>query len=374
MESNTLRRDNYFPALTGLRAIAAYMVVAFHENMHVFSQPITNITFFNQFISTWSTGVTIFFVLSGFLITLRYQSSINLTSSWLRAYFQNRFARIYPVYFLLTSVTLLFIWKHNGFNFYNLRDCVVILFLNLTLLRGFFQDLVSQGVVPAWSLTVEETFYLLAPVLLIGINRRWWPLLVYPIIITAFGFLLYYGFKGTPYGLMGSIEYVSMFTFFGRCFEFIIGIALGKFFTKISTKSNYAFTLSGALGFLVCLLIIVAINLSVSPTMPGTHLYFILFVLYAAPLPVALLLLGLCREKTLLSQFLSHPWMQRLGTASYSLYLLHYGVIPEIISYKVTNNPIIKIIIYTIISLLIYKFIEHPIHSRLRFTRVKQTS
>ena len=54
--------------------------------------------FFNEF----HIGVTIFFVLSGFLIAFRYFDSFKLTGDWFKQYLKNRVARIYPMYALLT--------------------------------------------------------------------------------------------------------------------------------------------------------------------------------------------------------------------------------------------------------------------------------
>jgi peptidoglycan/LPS O-acetylase OafA/YrhL len=101
-------------------------------------------------------GVPIFFVLSGFLITLRYSEQASLNRHWLRDYARNRFARIYPIYFLITMVTLVVLPLAAGASI----DWTTLT-MNLTLLRGFFTDFNFSGVPQAWSLTVEERFYLI---------------------------------------------------------------------------------------------------------------------------------------------------------------------------------------------------------------------
>ena len=53
-----------------------------------------------------------------------------------------------------------------------IQSPILILFLNIFFIRGFFDDLKFTGVGQGWSLTVEECFYLLAPVLFIGIKRN----------------------------------------------------------------------------------------------------------------------------------------------------------------------------------------------------------
>lgn len=86
-----------------------------------------------------------------------------------RKYMQNRVAHIYSLYFLLTAVTFLTYDINASYDFislwqdYKTIDKLVIAFLNFTFLRGFFANYFFTGISQAWSLTVEEVFYLLAP-------------------------------------------------------------------------------------------------------------------------------------------------------------------------------------------------------------------
>ena len=139
---------NYFNALTGLRAIAAYMVYAHHFN------PIPKNYVLWNIVNEMHIGVTIFFVLSGFLIAYRYFDSSNFN---FRNYIINRFARIYPMYFILTTLTFLPLLYHDINNLH-------IYIYNISMLRGFFENFLFSGVAQGWSLTVELTFYLLAPI------------------------------------------------------------------------------------------------------------------------------------------------------------------------------------------------------------------
>ncbi|MDP9229675.1 MAG: acyltransferase, partial [Bacteroidota bacterium] len=149
----------YFPVLTGVRTVAAAMVFFHHFN--IFSPQIFG-NFIYGFVSVFYVGVTIFFVLSGFLICYRYQHLVSLKKKWLKQYFINRFARIYPMYFLITIIYALpFICKCDFSNEFN------ILILNLTFLRGFFSDYRSTLITTGWSLTVEEMFYFLFPLIIL---------------------------------------------------------------------------------------------------------------------------------------------------------------------------------------------------------------
>src|SRR5690606_34174966 len=87
-----ITNEKYFKPLTGVRAIAAFMVYLHHFN------PITqnnNFKYPYLFINEFHVGVTLFFVLSGFLIAYRYSEMNNFS---FKNYFVNRFARIYPMY------------------------------------------------------------------------------------------------------------------------------------------------------------------------------------------------------------------------------------------------------------------------------------
>ncbi|UOQ64310.1 acyltransferase family protein [Hymenobacter volaticus] len=143
----------YFPALTGIRAVAAFMVVLFRLNPLVYAnQQNIAVRWLNYFIQPLHVGVPIFFVLSGFLIAYRYIDTVELSANWIKQYLWNRFTRIYPVYFILTSITFLLLqyspagkagaWQTPDFSW---KDKAVTTLLNLTLLKAFFKTLLTSG-------------------------------------------------------------------------------------------------------------------------------------------------------------------------------------------------------------------------------------
>ena len=91
------------PALTGVRALAAFLVFFHHHpTKFLIVGPL----------ALWlemHVGVTLFFVLSGFMITWRYDRRGPRPESFLRGYFVNRFARIYPLYLALMIPTMLLV-------------------------------------------------------------------------------------------------------------------------------------------------------------------------------------------------------------------------------------------------------------------------
>jgi peptidoglycan/LPS O-acetylase OafA/YrhL len=122
----------YFNTLTGVRAIAAFMVYLHHFN------PIPKEYRIHYIIKEMHIGVTLFFVLSGFLIAYRYLDLYNFN---FRNYIINRVARIYPMYFLLTTITFLFILYNN----FDIKQLMVY-GLNISMLKGFFTNFAFTGI------------------------------------------------------------------------------------------------------------------------------------------------------------------------------------------------------------------------------------
>lgn len=365
----------YYAPLTGVRAVAAYMVVFCHFNPRQYQWPLaTPIDWRYQFISTWTTGVTVFFVLSGFLITVRYLPTLQLRGAWWRRYLQNRFARIYPVYFLLTALSFGLMqlypsladrmWRYGQW-----KDKLAIIVLNLTLLRAYFRDMSLVGLPTAWSLTVEETFYLAAPLLLLGVRRNRWALLIYPVLLIGAGLLLVHLLQGARYGLLVSVRYMFVFTFFGRCTDFVIGIGLGLLVRRAAGNPRPGggrYTAAGAVAFLVCLLGMMAVNVHLNPEWPGDSVPSYGIMLTVFPVAVAVLLWGLVQEQTRLSRFLALPLLQLLGRSSYVLYLIHLGPLDTAFTQGVSGNVWVKVVSYTVVAIALHKLVEYPLHKWLK--------
>ena len=128
--------------------MAAYLVFFFHFNPFVWADhPAGSLVaeVLGAFVAQGNVGVTIFFVLSGFLIAMRYVDRIEPSWAWAKQYLLNRFARIYPLYFLLSAVV--FVAMAGGWEAWNtwgrqvgLGDKLVALFANITLTRAFLHN------------------------------------------------------------------------------------------------------------------------------------------------------------------------------------------------------------------------------------------
>lgn len=350
--------SDYFPPLTGIRAVAASMVFLHHYNIF---NPARFGDLIHDSVSEFHIGVTIFFVLSGFLICYRYYEYINLGRKWIWRYFINRFARIYPMYFIITVISFM-PWICE-------RYCSTkILFLNLTFLRGFFDEYKATGAPGGWSLTVEECFYFLFPLLIIFSKQI--RLLLQPFLFIIIGILFWLMFRNVPFhGFFSSLKFIFEFTFFGRCFEFYTGIMLALFIKSnsmrtVATKIPYR-TMYGIFHIVVCIILLV-INRRHSVA-PGNFLFFETLVNnFILPPGIAVLFYGLIVEKTWVSKTLETGPFILLGKSSYIFYLIHNGFLFGIFYLSLHIKTPVIFILMQLISIILYFGLERPLNKLIR--------
>ncbi|WP_315822850.1 acyltransferase [Paraflavitalea speifideaquila] len=141
-----------FNALTGFRCLAASLVFVYHNRKYWLNDLHPEILrLFNEF----HIGVSLFFVLSGFLITYPYADKpLQSVGSYSR-YILLRLARIMPLYWLiLTCYYLDPLYGKGRFSW-----------LTYSLIHAFSDKHNLDVLAQAWSLNVEMVFYLLAPLL-----------------------------------------------------------------------------------------------------------------------------------------------------------------------------------------------------------------
>src|ERR1700722_10812729 len=109
----SLMKQDQIPSLTGLRFIAAMLVVISHATIMMvkYSEPPILVTVLEQLAYE---GMRLFFVLSGFVIYLNYSQSVS-SRAGLWNFFVARFARLYPLYFICVCFDLLMKFSYNQF-------------------------------------------------------------------------------------------------------------------------------------------------------------------------------------------------------------------------------------------------------------------
>lgn len=362
---------HYFPVLTGLRAIAAYMVF-FHHFSPFIGYSVTN--FLCLIFNEMHIGVTIFFVLSGFLITYRYYDNLQLTKNWLFTYLQNRVAKIFPLYFLLTTVVFLFDLYQNAAPKVWLS---ILYMMNITFIKGFFDDLKLTFIAQSWSLTVEECFYFASPFIFYLQKTKLLKFWQQHIFITFAGilFVLFFS-KHIYHGFFASYDFLFNYTFLGRSAEFFIGAYFALFFKKrqnISSKMPNIKTYLGILFIFVCLVGLVAIRNNYDYDFGIRHPIGMFINNLILPLGIILSFWGLLTENTIVSKLLSSKLFVLLGNSSYAFYLIHKGV-AEKLSLDAHSTIAYYWFVFFIINLLaivLFYTIEEPARHFIRKKKIK---
>ncbi len=368
------------PALTGVRALAAFLVFFHHHPTRLLEA--------GPLLLWWELhiGVTLFFVLSGFMITWRYDSTRRgpKPESFLRGYFVNRFARIYPLYLALVIPTMLL----GG-----AKSAQAWIF-NLTVFSKY-----ETGIPQAWSLRVEECFYLAAPLLFLLWRKS--PLLTLA-VGAAFLVLLYPMARlGWASEVLGNPRDLLLYTFPGRFFEFYVGIWLAKRVARVGATPDTegrrfpVFTLLGLAGIAAVVVALAALRSATEPK----YLYGLYHPAGIAlnnlvlPVCIAALYWGLIREKSLLARALSTRAADLLGRSSYAFYLIHIGpllayllgVFVLLAGYlgpaaaggtaRLLESVGGRFVVITLLSIALYKGIELPANRfiRRRFGGVPST-
>ncbi|RZJ48000.1 MAG: acyltransferase, partial [Chryseobacterium sp.] len=220
-----------------MRAIAAIMVFVYHNRKYWRHDLPFEVM---RFISEWHIGVTVFFVLSGFLLAYRYEEKpLESKKSYLK-YILLRIARIFPLYWILLNCYFLDSTYSKNLDTY---------FLQYSLFYSLFEEYSVSGIVQAWSLTVEFFFYLLAPLLFLLLKKNWKYCMLFLIGFFLMGWSIGYGihwYNGNPKGFLYPLKFMVGSTFFGRSTEFFFGMLLAylmkqqkgiQFLTKIKNPT-----------------------------------------------------------------------------------------------------------------------------------------
>ncbi|WP_294332188.1 acyltransferase [uncultured Chryseobacterium sp.] len=350
---------NKFDALTGMRAVAAIMVFVYHNRKYWR----TDLPFeIMRFISEWHIGVTVFFVLSGFLLAYRYEDApLQSGKSYLK-YILLRIARIFPLYWILLTAFFLDAKYSNDVDTY---------FLQYSLLYSLFEKYSVSGIVQAWSLTVELFFYLLAPLLFLLLKKNW----KYCLLFLSGLFLVGWGsghglheYNGNPEGFLYPLQFMTGSTFFGRSTEFFFGMLLaylmkqekGLRFLKNLKKP----TLIGGISILL-------LNVAITFFARNNFVHGVerwegrLIHEFLLPLAIVLFFWGLMTERTWISKILSSKTIVLLGNASFVFYLIHLSYFNmKLKSY--IYLPDRNFVLLWICSVIIYLLIEKPLYSSCR--------
>ena len=352
------KKRRYITGLDGIRAIADIMVLAYHLKLALFKSGFL--------------GVTVFFVLSGYLITgiliseVEEEGTIDLKNFWLR-----RIRRLVPAVMSMAVVIIFVSAVVNRVIFTKgCKDFLasVLGFNNWWQIFNKVSYFEAAGVpspfTHCWSLAIETQFYLIYPLILLGIYKlaksRGEGRAKRGLLFAGVTLLL---------ALISVILMIVLFdpqqdasrVYYGtdtRAFSLLFGALLAILWDyrmvprRLSASVNMVL---GSVSFAVLLVMTIAIN--------GSSNFWYRGGQFVGTILTVLVIYTVSGRKTWLSRFLSNPVLKWIGDRSYSIYLWHYPII-LLISKGIKASwwiTLIEIVLSVVLAELSYRFIETPI-------------
>lgn len=352
------KKRRYITGLDGIRAIAVIMVLAYHLKLALFKSGFL--------------GVTVFFVLSGYLITgiliseVEEEGTIDLKNFWLR-----RIRRLVPAVMSMAVVIIFVSAVVNRIIFTKgCKDFLasVLGFNNWWQIFNKVSYFEAAGVpspfTHCWSLAIETQFYLIYPLIFLEIYKlaksRGEGRAKRGLLFAGVTLLL---------ALISVILMIVLFdpqqdasrVYYGtdtRAFSLLFGALLAILWEyrmvprKLSASVNMVL---GSLSFAVLLVMTIAIN--------GSSNFWYRGGQFVGTILTVLVIYTVSGRKLWLRRFLSNPVLKWIGDRSYSIYLWHYPII-LLISKGIKASwwiTLIEIVLSVVLAELSYRFIETPI-------------
>jgi peptidoglycan/LPS O-acetylase OafA/YrhL len=305
-------RKTELSALTGVRFYAALLVFLSHAPLLPGMESLAD---GNLLFNAGVVGVSFFFVLSGFILTYNYVDVFrnDLRVRNYQKFVWDRLTKIYPVHL---AVTLLMIPAQIFSPNFSLdwRAAPVHLLLAQCFWPSPEPPFHKYLNVPSWSISCELFFYLLLPLTiycLFGKFRRSVPVSLLIIYTCAMGWLL----RGSSDA--AQLFYVSWFAP-SRFPEFFLGVLLACLYLSTSRRHGAVTSSLLEVSGLAFIFLGAVYRLHAPWPLWGGLLY--------AP-GSALLIYGLAQKRGIFAWHLSHPWLNLLGTASFSFYMIHAPIL-----------------------------------------------
>ncbi len=334
-------------ALDGLRAVAVVAVLLFHLDL--------------SWMSGGFLGVSLFFTLSGFLITrLLLDESARTGGVALRAFWSRRLRRLSPAALVvLAIIAIASLW--SVFEGARLRGDLgaslgYVANWRFATAESTYAELFTSTPSPVihfWSLAIEEQFYLLFPLLFVVLSRRRAWLLPGLTILTVASVVAAFLTESRNLGYYGTHV---------RAAELLIGCLLAVVVTRagwLERRSVTSTTLAGSVALVALVVAMVSVSSSDDWLYRGG--------LAAVALVSSVVILAVARGGVLARPFATRP-MVALGRASYSVYLVHWPVIvamnPDRMGFDGWTLDVARVAVSLGLGVASYAVVENPVRTR----------
>lgn len=349
---NTQRTHHFLP-LDGMRGIAILLVILVHS--FFYNGKSLAGWLMNSLARAGWMGVTLFFVLSGFLIT-GILLDTHGKRNYLRDFFARRFLRIFPLYFAFLGA---YFWAVPCIPYVrsNLShptpDTQILCWTYLVNMKGYFGGSTPPPLDPLWSLAVEEQVYLVWPFLIAFVPKQKLPALLIAGALLSLSWRVATRLTGRPIELSYAWTPANLEAFAAGAM-----VAWLSRNSESKTLAVWGFRVALASGFLVAAMWVDqgSFNFWERPFriltlgISGTTLFF-----------GAAIVCSVTRGNMWWpNRMLSIKWLCRCGKYSYAMYLFHASVIalispllfPGSMGYS-HGKSLAKSILFTVIVLLV---------------------
>ena len=350
----------YRPEIDGLRACAVGAVILYHAQISILGHE----PFKGGFI-----GVDIFFVISGYLITSIIFKELTINGSFSFKYFyERRVRRILPVLLLVMLVSLPFAWMYllpiELFDFSN------SILYSLGFSSNFYfhysgkeyaVDELQNSFLHTWSLSVEEQYYIVFPIVLF-ITFKY--LRKYLLHILLLGLVISLGLAEFSSRNYPSASFYFLHT---RMWELLAGSILAYFEITKGYRSKIHI-LNLFLPFVGLILI-------------GHSIVFFDNEMFHPSFYTLSPIIGVCliiwfsNKDEIITKILSTKLFVGAGLISYSLYLWHYPVFVFASKLNLSEGIFLKKLLIPlfilILSIFSYYFVEKPFRlKKIKFKKI----
>ena len=347
-------KTTYRSEIDGLRAIAVGAVILYHSKIKLLDVE----TFKGGFI-----GVDIFFVISGYLITSIILKELVTTGSFsFKHFYERRARRILPMLIVVMLASLPLAWSYLlPENFIDFSKSILYslgfssnLYFHYTgqiygAVNGIFKPLLHT-----WSLSLEEQFYILFPIVLLITFKYFKKYLIHILIL---GFIISLGLAEWTSRNYSSISFYFIHT---RMWELLAGSILAYFEITRGKRSQNK-TLNLILPFIGLILIGQSI-LFFNDKMTHPSLYTL------SPVMGVCLFIWFSNKNEITTKILSTKLFVGIGLISYSLYLWHYPIFAFARITEFFGNNLIKELLSGLVilflSIISFYIIEKPFRNK----------